>query len=79
MYTFKSSGHRDLDRSVHCFDRCSACLGKVFIWFGAGTVDNELNKDPEYQPVTGRDPNLEPHRPAPPSHIQEDLTNEFWY
>src|SRR5690349_598073 len=35
-YTLKESGHRDLDRSIHCCDKCSACLAKCGMFIGAG-------------------------------------------
>ena|SRR5690349_20921674 len=35
-YTLKETGHRDLDRSVHCCDACAACLAKCGMVVGAG-------------------------------------------
>jgi hypothetical protein len=35
-YTLKETGHRDLDRSFHCCETCTACLAKCCMVVGAG-------------------------------------------
>ena len=46
-YTLKETGHRDLDRSIRCCDRCCAVVAIGAIWAGANTAVAWLNGERE--------------------------------